>query len=245
MDVELCQSYAWRCTAHVRRPRHIMAERWDPTAYCKYPFPSSHCCYTCFHIPGLSTRRLIHTYTHPCQSRHASLRRGRCALPVRMMMIYNCSEFGEPQGWYHFVLSDVPDRLCEEEAAAGHNSRQQSLTAIEVFVLQICVLGNHLNGKDTHIRCMKVFGPPAPGFQRRASWRKKPQAAATNWLVKQGMQTEAFHRQVERVGHEHAVLQLERIMQRRTRSSLDSTETSTSVQPSVQRSLLTLSQTLR
>ncbi len=32
---------------------------------------------------------------------------------------------------------------------------------IRVWLLQVCILANHLNGKDTHIRRLVVFGPKA------------------------------------------------------------------------------------
>lgn len=33
---------------------------------------------------------------------------------------------------------------------------------IKVWLIQICILANHLNGKDTHIRRLVVFGPKQP-----------------------------------------------------------------------------------
>ncbi|KAI3626249.1 hypothetical protein CBS9595_001610 [Malassezia furfur] len=120
------------------------------------------------------------------------------------------SDFVEPQGWYHFVL-DKPDPDVPEEQSVAF-----PLEPIEVFVLQVCILSNHLNGKDTHIRGMKVFGPPAPGTVPAA-----PQAASkapVERLVQQGMRTEAFRRQVARVGFDRAAAQLERIMQQHTHS---------------------------
>nr|CAB3460638.1 unnamed protein product [Digitaria exilis] len=32
-------------------------------------------------------------------------------------------------------------------------------TFIHTFMLQIAVLSNHLNGRDTHVRQIKIFGP--------------------------------------------------------------------------------------
>lgn len=151
-------------------------------------------------------------------------------------------EFQEPQGWYHFVLSTTHEHVLEEDDALEYR-RSEKLDAIEVFVLQICVLGNHLNGKDTHIRCLKVFGPPRPGLQRQNTSQSVSQCTMTKRLVKQGMQTEAFHRQVERVGYHRAVTQLERIMQQSSQNMPD--QAPRPAQSSVERSLMSLSQTLR
>lgn len=108
-------------------------------------------------------------------------------------------------------MLDKPDPDVPEEQSATF-----PLEPIEVFVLQVCILSNHLNGKDTHIRGMKVFGPPAPGTVPTA-----PPAASkapVERLVQQGMRTEAFRRQVARVGFDRAAAQLERIMQQHTHS---------------------------
>uniref|UniRef100_A0A453A0D4 DOC domain-containing protein n=1 Tax=Aegilops tauschii subsp. strangulata TaxID=200361 RepID=A0A453A0D4_AEGTS len=32
-------------------------------------------------------------------------------------------------------------------------------TFIHTFMLQIAVLANHLNGRDTHVRQIKIYGP--------------------------------------------------------------------------------------
>lgn len=32
-------------------------------------------------------------------------------------------------------------------------------TFVYTFMLQIAVLSNHLNGRDTHVRQIKVYGP--------------------------------------------------------------------------------------
>lgn len=126
---------------------------------------------------------------------------------------YLCSrsEFTEPQGWYHFLLDKHDADVPEEDGVP------LVLPAVDVFVLQVCILGNHLNGKDTHIRGMKVFGPPAPGTQ--AAPRPPPQAAPMERLVQQGMRTDAFQRQVARVGYERAIAQLQRIMQQHAAGS--------------------------
>lgn len=52
-------------------------------------------------------------------------------------------ELDKPVGWVIISLS-------------GTDPRE---TFIHTFMLQIAVLSNHLNGRDTHVRQIKVFGP--------------------------------------------------------------------------------------
>ena len=110
-------------------------------------------------------------------------------------------EFAEPQGWVHFALEKTDAGIAEE--AEAHESAP--LQPIHVFLLQICVLGNHLNGKDTHIRALKVFGPAAP-----------PDVDHADAPLQRSMRTNAFRSQAERVGHDAAVQQLKRLLDRET-----------------------------
>ncbi|KAM0938144.1 putative APC10/DOC domain, Galactose-binding-like domain superfamily [Dioscorea sansibarensis] len=52
-------------------------------------------------------------------------------------------ELVKPVGWVHISLS-------------GTDPRE---TFIHTFMLQLAVLSNHLNGRDTHIRQIKIYGP--------------------------------------------------------------------------------------
>lgn len=110
-------------------------------------------------------------------------------------------EFAEPQGWVHFALEKADPGAAEE--AESHESAP--LAPIHVFLLQICVLGNHLNGKDTHIRALKVFGPAA-----------SPNESHVDALLQRSMRTNAFRSQAARVGHDAAVQQLKRFPDRDT-----------------------------
>lgn len=117
-------------------------------------------------------------------------------------------ELVEPQGWVHFALNKRDPHIPEELDPAAE------LEPIYAFVLQVCILGNHLNGKDTHIRSLRIFGPqsqipkapPAPDPKQVQATR------AMQKYVEQGMRTAAFKRQVERVGQERAISHLLRIM---------------------------------
>ncbi|CAO1613403.1 unnamed protein product [Parajaminaea phylloscopi] len=83
---------------------------------------------------------------------------------------------GEPYGWKHFYLSSTDPRTHfseEDEDEADDNSTQQKaqranivrpayaepLVPIHTWMLQISVLANHQNGKDTHVRGCLVWGP--------------------------------------------------------------------------------------
>ncbi|RLN40769.1 anaphase-promoting complex subunit 10-like [Panicum miliaceum] len=55
-------------------------------------------------------------------------------------------ELAKPVGWVHISLS-------------GADPRE---TFIHTFMLQIAILSNHLNGRDTHIRQIKIYGPRPP-----------------------------------------------------------------------------------
>lgn len=52
-------------------------------------------------------------------------------------------ELVKPAGWVAISLS-------------GNDPRE---TFVNTFMLQIAVLSNHLNGRDTHVRQIKVYGP--------------------------------------------------------------------------------------
>lgn len=47
----------------------------------------------------------------------------------------------------------------EGEEGEGEGEGEGEEEGIWVWLLQVCILANHLNGKDTHIRRLVVFGP--------------------------------------------------------------------------------------
>ncbi|XP_061949037.1 anaphase-promoting complex subunit 10-like isoform X4 [Populus nigra] len=57
-------------------------------------------------------------------------------------------ELVKPTGWVYLSLS-------------GNDPRE---TFVNTFMLQIAVLSNHLNGRDTHVRQIKVYGPQLNPF---------------------------------------------------------------------------------
>ncbi|KAL0802907.1 hypothetical protein Bca101_058083 [Brassica carinata] len=62
-------------------------------------------------------------------------------------------ELVKPSGWVYVSLS-------------GTDSRD---TFFNTFMLQISILSNHLNGRDTHIRQIKVYGPRPNTILRQPS----------------------------------------------------------------------------
>lgn len=79
-------------------------------------------------------------------------------------------ELVSPTGWQHFVLARDPKmaRVGEQErygvcfAGGWRPGLTPSLLCSEpvrAHLLQIAILTNHLNGKDTHIRGVRVFAP--------------------------------------------------------------------------------------
>lgn len=72
---------------------------------------------------------------------------------------FHTREFVEPKGWKSFLLDKADPTTSEEEESTSLTPPQPP---IHVNLLQICVLANHLNGKDTHVRGIKVFSPSLP-----------------------------------------------------------------------------------
>jgi anaphase-promoting complex subunit 10 len=74
--------------------------------------------------------------------KHLSVRVGNSLETLREV---RSVELSEPQGWVHVALQ-----------APGTPPPARRLRAC---LLQLAVLGNQQNGRDTHVRLMKVYGP--------------------------------------------------------------------------------------
>ncbi|KAL1407603.1 hypothetical protein Q8F55_007036 [Vanrija albida] len=59
-------------------------------------------------------------------------------------------EFSKPDGWVR-----IPLRPLDADGAGDG-------PPVPAHHLRIVIVANHLNGKDTHVRGLKVFGPPEP-----------------------------------------------------------------------------------
>ncbi|VDB87321.1 unnamed protein product [Peniophora sp. CBMAI 1063] len=61
---------------------------------------------------------------------------------------YLATTFDKPDGWITF---NVSSELSDDGESFRH---------IHTYVLQVVVLGNHMNRTDTHVRGMIAHGPP-------------------------------------------------------------------------------------
>ncbi len=69
-------------------------------------------------------------------------------------------EVFEPEGWIVVPIAK-PDK-----------------TPIRTFMVQLAILSNHQNGRDTHVRLVKVYGPAAyVGVFNNETALKTPQCA--------------------------------------------------------------------
>lgn len=59
-------------------------------------------------------------------------------------------EMEEPQGWVELSWADGAD---------GGGTDDGAPPAPKLFMLQIMILANHQNGKDTHLRAVQIYGP--------------------------------------------------------------------------------------
>jgi anaphase-promoting complex subunit 10 len=60
-------------------------------------------------------------------------------------------ELEEPTGWLTIKLRPLPDAASDADADEG--------ACLRAHMLQLAVLSSHQNGRDTHLRQVKVFGP--------------------------------------------------------------------------------------
>lgn len=63
---------------------------------------------------------------------------------------FTTMELESPQGWQRCYLSE--SLMCSTSRS------QEGKNYIRAFAVQIAVLANHQNGRDTHIRQIKIFG---------------------------------------------------------------------------------------
>jgi anaphase-promoting complex subunit 10 len=70
----------------------------------------------------------------------------------------------EPEGWVRIPLAlpplDGPRALFRQDSASIRDkSYGGAVDFIRTYVVQIAVMCNHQNGRDTHVRGIKLFGP--------------------------------------------------------------------------------------
>jgi len=90
-----------------------------------------------------------------------------CRLSVRVGSHFNDLtelhqvELNEPSGW--IIIHLHADTAADAQPTSATN------TAVRAFMIQIAVLSNHQNGRDTHLRHIKIHSPvyDATGSSRR------------------------------------------------------------------------------
>lgn len=65
----------------------------------------------------------------------------RCGTNFNDLQEIEVIELQEPNGWIHIPLKDLNDRL------------------VRTFMVQIAVINNHQQGRDTHLRQIKIHSP--------------------------------------------------------------------------------------
>lgn len=62
----------------------------------------------------------------------------------------------EPEKWVKISLYEDPGSDAEEETNIAR--KMAAFQGINTFFVQIAILSNHQNGRDTHIRQIKIIG---------------------------------------------------------------------------------------
>lgn len=81
-----------------------------------------------------------------------SIRLGNSPADVQEVAALECKD---PQGWIVVTLPVV-------DPAAGPRALDQQPQFLRCRLLQILILSSHQNGRDTHVRQVKVFSPRRP-----------------------------------------------------------------------------------
>ncbi|KAH9976547.1 anaphase-promoting complex subunit 10 [Russula vinacea] len=64
------------------------------------------------------------------------------------------------------VTLDRPDGWITFDVSAEPGDDGEGFKPIHAYILQVIILANHMNGKDTHVRGMRILGP----VEDQASW---------------------------------------------------------------------------
>ena len=62
-------------------------------------------------------------------------------------------EMHEPNGWVMVPLRNLDDAHARGDENSDHS------TPVRTYMVQVAVLSNHQNGRDTHMRQIKVHSP--------------------------------------------------------------------------------------
>mmetsp|Transcript_22121 Transcript_22121/g.27134 ORF Transcript_22121/g.27134 Transcript_22121/m.27134 type:complete len:268 (-) Transcript_22121:2459-3262(-) len=79
-------------------------------------------------------------------------------------------ELNEPVGWVSVPLQAERDPLDDDEEEENEDNvdssiqqRRRQRRPVRTHLMQICVVSMHQNGRDTHVRQVKIFGPRSEG----------------------------------------------------------------------------------
>lgn len=67
-------------------------------------------------------------------------------------------ELNEPSGWVRVPMGQ-DGRFDVQRSYSGSLIPFLHSTAVKTFLVQIAVLSNHQNGRDTHMRLVNVYAP--------------------------------------------------------------------------------------
>jgi anaphase-promoting complex subunit 10 len=98
-------------------------------------------------------------------------------------------ELNEPVGWVSVPLYAEPDPLDEDDdndvdMDMNSESRNRRRKPVRTYLLQVCVVSMHQNGRDTHVRQVKIFGPRS---EAEFAMRRTPMAFGVPTFQSVGM----------------------------------------------------------
>ena len=78
------------------------------------------------------------------------------------MGIHDLQEFAEmtfdqPKGWIDVDFSKVGPIAAENEVGQGYEIDWSTRPVLRAFLVQVRIIENHQNGKDTHLRGLQIF----------------------------------------------------------------------------------------
>lgn len=72
----------------------------------------------------------------------------------------------KPDGWITFDVSNEPSEdgegLCVQiynPSCVCSEALKLGSKPIHAYILQVTIVSNHMNGKDTHVRGLRILGP--------------------------------------------------------------------------------------
>lgn len=102
-------------------------------------------------------------------------------------------ELQNPEGWERIELSywvrddsDSSGDEMDDEALRALNARrawrrEQALTDVRAQMLQIVIHSNHQNGRDTHVRAVRVYGPMRQVATKRPNFTTAEMRNYSDW----------------------------------------------------------------